>query len=382
MPLPHWLQKFFPQKNTTEEIPLLPSVDRDAIPDAESLATLRELTNFVNSGKADGSSALEEDSTDYALILGNLFRSQGDINRAVKLRETLLSSPYLSDERRASIFFELGRDYRKSGFYDRASAAFSESRKLGYAPDYVSQELALLAADSGDYERAAAESARYGNFRAEACYNVSLAEERSATGDDASAMRHIKRALQVFPGSPEAWMRLVTINLVIGDAERTFKRLKTGLEHADRAGKLILLEGLFAFVNGPTAPHIKKDALKNVVSELVKYIENRDTDVILCYYAGLFLHAIGDEQTAEQWFTKTLVLDPDFWAARLAILSLSVRREKLPQLLSQQIEFFAAQAAQAKRFRCDNCGLRRDTIFSACPRCRAWHSAAFRARFF
>lgn len=381
MSLTNWFQKMVSPGKKPEPVSL-PTVDREAQPDDDSMATLQELSRFVNSGQISDARSLEEECTDYALILGNLFRSQGDIDRAVRLRETLLATPGLNAERRASIFFELGRDYRKAGFYDRASAAFREARTLGYAPDYVSQELALLAASSGDYERAAAESAHYGNFRAEACYNVQLAEEYSSIGNDGAAMRLIKKALNVFPGSPEAWLRLVTINLVNSESERSFKRLKAGLERADKTGKLILLEGLHAFIKGPVAPHIDKAALGKLAVELSAYIDKRDPDVVLSYYAGLFLQAADKEKLAEQWFTKCLVLDPDFWAARLSILSLSVRREKLPLLLSQQIDFFSSQAAHAKRFRCDNCGLRRDTIFSVCPRCRAWHSAAFRSRFF
>lgn len=381
MSLTNWFQKMVSPEKKPEPVSL-PTVDREAQPDDDSMATLQELSRFVNSGQTSDARSLEEDCTDYALILGNLFRAQGDIDRAVRLRETLLATPGMTAERKASIFFELGRDYRKAGFFDRASAAFREARTLGYAPDYVSQELALLAASSGDYERAAAESAHYGNFRAEACYNIQLAEEYSAIGNDSAAMRLIKKALSVFPGSPEAWLRLVTINLVNGEAERSFKRLRAGLERADKTGKLILLEGLYAFINGPVAPHIDKKALATVADELAKFFDTKDLDVVHSYYAGIFLQAAGKEKIAEQWFTKCLVLDPDFWAARLAILSLSVRREKLPMLLSQQIDFFSSQAAHAKRFRCDNCGLRRDTIFSVCPRCRAWHSAAFRARFF
>ena len=381
MSLSNWFQKMVSPDKKTEPV-LLPTVDREAQPDDTSMATLQELSRFVNGGKTSDARSLDEDCTDYALILGNLFRSQGDIDRAVRLRETLLATPGMMAERKASIFFELGRDYRKAGFYDRAAAAFREARTLGYAPDYVSQELALLAATSGDYERAAAESSHYGNFRAEAYYNVRLAEEYVSIGNDGAAMRLIKKALSVFPGSPEAWLRLVTINLVNGDANRAFKRLRAGMDRADRAGKLILLEGLYAFIKGSAAPHIDKNALDTLATDFSLFVEERDAEVILSYYVGLLLQTADDEKNAEQWFTKCLVLDPDFWAARLAILSLSMRREKLPLLLSQQIDFFSAQASYAKRFRCDNCGLRHDAIFSVCPRCRAWHSVAFRARFF
>ena len=59
-------------------------------------------------------------------------------------------------------------------------------------------------------------------------------------------------------------------------------------------------------------------------------------------------------------------------------LALIADRDPLPPLLGQQIAFFTQKAAESKRFFCRPCGMRRNSIFSFCPRCRAWHSVSFR----
>lgn len=382
MSFPQWLHKLFDQKEGNEAVDASGLKNREPLTEEDCLASLTELYRFISAGKA-GSLALNAAAcSDYALILGNLFRSQGDIDRAVRLREAMLSDPAMPEERRAAVLFELGEDYRKAGLYDRAYAAYRDSRQNGYPEEDISQELALLAADSGNFEKAADESAKHGNVQAQAFYLVRLAEESAAVGNDGAAIKLVKDALRIFPGSPEAWLRLACISLLGGDGKTAAGHVLSGIEHGEEPAQLILLEGLYAFLLGGAAPHLEEDALAALIAAIHGFFSGVEAGVVHCYYTGLFLQLVNREKEAEQWFTKALVLDPDFWAARLAILGLSAGREKLPLLLSQQISFLAAQASQAKRFRCASCGMRRDTIFSFCPRCRAWHTAAFRSRFF
>lgn len=322
----------------------------------------------------------EEDAALYPLALGNLFRAQGDIDHAVRLRERVLAAPDASEPLKARALFELGRDYRKAGFLDRALAAFKEAEKYGFPSRMVAEALMRLHADSGDFEAAATEAAHLGNAQAKAWYLVLQAREEAAAGNDSEAVSYLRHALGAYKGSPEAWLALVTISLLDDDGAKALEDMRKGLSLASASGRLILLEGVYAFVRGPSGPSIHRDTLGSFTSGLAQSLNAAYPDITLCYYTGLLLQAAGDAGGAEQWFTKALVLDPDFWAARLAILALAAGREALPPLLADQIAFFTEQGARSKRFLCPSCGMRRDTIFSQCPRCFAWYSAAFRLR--
>lgn len=322
----------------------------------------------------------EEDAALYPLALGNLFRAQGDIDHAVRLRERVLAAPDADDALKGRALFELGRDYRKAGFLDRALTAYKEAAKHGFSSRMVAEELMRLHADSGDFEAASTEAARLGNHRAEACYLVFQAREEAAAGNDSEAASYLRHALAAYKGSPEAWLALVTISLLADDGKKALEDMRKGLARTSASGRLILLEGLYAFVRGPSGPGINKNSLRAFAAGLAQGLNALSPDITLCYYAGLMLQLADDDAGAEQWFTKALVLDPDFWAARLAILALAAGREALPPLLADQIAFFTEQGARSKRFLCPSCGMRRDTIFSQCPRCSAWHSAAFRPR--
>ena len=312
--------------------------------------------------------------------LGNLLRDQGDFEQAIQLRELILEYAGTDKSLKALAYFEMGRDYRQAGFLDRAFGAFQEAKRLGHPESAVAEDMARLFADSGDFAAAAELAAKLGNVAAHGYYLVKQAEELVAAGEDDAAMQLLRKALFFYPASPEARLALASMHLLNSDVKKSFKELESALAPGTGSGRLILLEGLYAFTQGAAAPDISQDVLRDLALGLSDILVGLNPGVTECYYGGLFLQAVRKEREAEQWFTKALVLEPEFWAARLALLSLYAEREDLPPILADQIAFFTKQGAQSKRFLCPPCGLRRDTVFSQCPLCRAWHSAQFRMR--
>lgn len=344
----------------------------------DSRAAASELSRLL--ADRHGQSLPAEGASDISLALGNLFRAQGDIERAVALREAVLAHPKdASPELRARTFFELGRDYRKAGFIDRAHDAFREAAGLGFPSAETGLQLAKMYADSGDFAAAAAEYARLDMPFAEAACLVRLASESASRGNDGAALRLIRQALTVYPGAPEAWSAMACMSLAAADAQAAVEQLAEGLSKGSESGRLILLEEVYAFATGRAGPEIPASALESMARGLAA-LPGASESVITCYYSGLFLQLTGKLEEAEQCHAKALVLDPDFWGSRLALLDLCARREKLPPLLKGQVDFFTALGAVSKRFICSPCGMRREIIFSECPRCRAWHSALFRLR--
>jgi lipopolysaccharide biosynthesis regulator YciM len=64
------------------------------------------------------------------LVLGNLYREKGQVGRAVQEHQALLQVPKLNRIEHANVLLCLGLDYRRGGFIDRATEAFSEVLKL------------------------------------------------------------------------------------------------------------------------------------------------------------------------------------------------------------------------------------------------------------
>ncbi len=71
---------------------------------------------------------LKEDTgtVEAHLTLGNLFRSRGEVDRAIRIHQTLMESASLTYEQRLLAIQQLGRDYMAAGLYDRAEDMFDQ----------------------------------------------------------------------------------------------------------------------------------------------------------------------------------------------------------------------------------------------------------------
>ena len=89
--------------------------------------------NFLLSNQQDKAvdlflDMLKEDSgtVEAHLTLGNLFRSRGEVDRAIRIHQSLMESASLTYDQRLLAIQQLGRDYMAAGLYDRAEDMFSQ----------------------------------------------------------------------------------------------------------------------------------------------------------------------------------------------------------------------------------------------------------------
>lgn len=69
---------------------------------------------------------VNSDTVETHLALGNLFRKRGEVDRAIRIHQNLISRDSLSNEQRKDSLLELGQDYMKAGLFDRAESLFRE----------------------------------------------------------------------------------------------------------------------------------------------------------------------------------------------------------------------------------------------------------------
>ncbi|KHN50562.1 lipopolysaccharide assembly protein LapB [Pectobacterium fontis] len=89
--------------------------------------------NFLLSNQQDKAvelflDMLKDDSNTFEahLTLGNLFRSRGEVDRAIRIHHALTESASLTFEQRLLAVQQLGRDYMAAGLYDRAEESFNQ----------------------------------------------------------------------------------------------------------------------------------------------------------------------------------------------------------------------------------------------------------------
>ncbi len=348
-------------------------------PVQDTRAAIEELSKVVQN---------DPEAVEIYLALGSLYRSQGEIERAIQIRNSLIVRPGLDREFKARAWFELGRDFRRAGFLDRAEKAFQEARSLGQDPISIHREMARLTAERGDYEKAAESYGQLDLPLPQAHYLVRLAKDRFSEGNSSQGNRALRHAIRAYPGSVEAWLEQMTQAYKTGNAAKIGDVLSQALEYLAPELRFVLFEGLLqalgqaekARVNsfGEETEWSKACPDDKVVAVVVPIMESQEPDVLLLYYGAMLLLRVEDTDNARSWFEKALMLNADFWQARLELFDLSRAEQTLTPFFKEQLSFFLGRARRVRRFFCRHCGLKRDQIFFNCPRCHSWHSIAFR----
>lgn len=339
-------------------------------PSEDTFAAINELSRVVKNNP---------DAVEIYLALGNLYRSQGEIERAVHIRQNLILRPGLHAEFKARALYELGRDYKRGGFVDRAFEAFQQARAISGNNPAINQELAKLCADAEDFLLAAKYYVELGNNIAEAHYLVRQAQKESRDGSrSAQPQKWIDRALKVSPGSMEAWLEKLYRNWNGLEKGVPSKILEQAMRQVPDQMRFILLEGLLTTVRTASSSFFSEDEVQHNLDGVLLILADYSRDMLLQYYGGLLLLEQGQHSEAQLWFEKCLLLETNFWLARLELLALARQSQTLPKSLEVQLDFFINRAREVKKFICRQCGLKRESVFFVCPRCGSWHTISFR----
>jgi lipopolysaccharide biosynthesis regulator YciM len=367
-----FLKSLFSDKKNRDQSPAF--LDQGYAPvTRDTVAAIDELSRVVKNNP---------DAVEIYLALGNLYRSQGEIERAVQIRQNLIVRPGLDKNFKAKALYELGLDYKRGGFLDRSMNAFEKARQIAGNLDSINAELARIHAESGEFEKAAGAYAQLGAVKAEAHYLVRVAQEEFAKGDEGQGWKWINRAIKVYPGSPEARIEAMIQAYRKKQWESLAEHMNEGLEKTPDRLAFVLPEGLLQ--SAQTQSGKKQDELPfqfqpdaELCDTVLPVLEKRELDLLLQFYAA-WIASGRDLEKSREMLERTLVLSPGFWPARLELLAIGLKDQPLSSSFASQLEFFIHRARQVKRFLCRQCGLKRERIFFVCPRCHSWHSIGYR----
>jgi lipopolysaccharide biosynthesis regulator YciM len=366
------IHSMFTRKPSSADGSLFPFDLGDGLSDRDTLAAIGELSRVVKNNS---------DSVETYLALGNLYRSQGELERAIQIRQNLIIRPGLDNDFKGRAYFELGKDYKRAGFMDRSQAAFEQAMKLCGRDPSIILEMIDLTARTNEFVAAAKYCAALKFPLGQAHYLVLHARSLINTASNPApeeACKWLSRAIRIYPQSIEAWLEYMLLEYDRADWKHFSKRIDSGLENTSRELRFVLLEGLIQHgltnVSQDQDSRVHPEACARALACIEPY-----TDDLLLYYYGALLHIqAGDTEEARTWLEKSLFLDSDFWPSRLEVLLLSLPEHSQNPVFSVQLEFFLKRAKRVKRFVCSHCGLKREQLFYVCPRCQAWHSIRFR----
>jgi lipopolysaccharide biosynthesis regulator YciM len=315
---------------------------------------------------------VDSETVETHLALGNLFRRRGEGDRAIRIHQNLIARPTLTRDQRTQALLELGKDYMRAGFLDRAENLFLElvddrvhrACALDHLLDIYQQEKdwekAILTArkiEANTDKRMSAVSAQF-------C--CELAEMASARGEKRLALKTLKRAVAYDK-------TCVRATLLIGQLEKDTNNYKAAIraykqvEHQDPTYLSEIIEPL---VECHQALGMLDDA-----EIYLKYVLNAGggTSSLLAL-ADIVCKKLGElaaAQTIIQYLKKKpSVKGLDRLIEYNLVGSEGAARENL-QILK---DITAKLVERYPIYKCDNCGFTGKTLHWQCPTCRTWNS--------
>jgi lipopolysaccharide biosynthesis regulator YciM len=152
------------------------------------------------------------DTVETHLALGNLFRRRGEVDRAIRLHQHLVSRPGLSEGMKTVALLELGEDYMRAGLLDRAEALFSDLVAMNaHAPSALRHLIAIYQHER-DWHKAIEHARRLETMTGEeeattiAQFYCELAEQSRQHGARAEARDYLQQAFASQPDCVRAFM--------------------------------------------------------------------------------------------------------------------------------------------------------------------------------
>ena len=313
---------------------------------------------------------VNKDTIEIHIALGNLFRSKGEVDRAIKVHQNLLARPNLTRTQRHMAIAELASDYLKAGLLDRAEKLYREMIELKADPQKAYRHLLDLYITEKSWKDAV-ECARVlykmGETEAAVVYSQCLCEiaaEAITSGNHRLARKSLDQALEVDADSVRASLLLIQLHVKnenLSAAKRIFSRLVR--QRPDYLG-LYIEPARQVFMH--TEDRVYQDFLQE------QYRQHPSTGLAI---ALLEYYARHDQiEKARQFLSDILHQSPSFEAFEFALRFLKSNPEQLDETWETLSVFLKTLQDNKNEYVCTRCGYESHAIQWLCPSCRNWAS--------
>ena len=334
--------------------------------------------NFLLSNQQDKAvdlflDMLKEDTgtVEAHLTLGNLFRSRGEVDRAIRIHQSLMESASLTYDQRLLAVQQLGRDYMAAGLYDRAEGMFKQL------------------VDETDFRLSALQQ---------------LLQIYQATSDWQSAIEVAERLVKLGKEKHRGeianfWCELALQQMAGNDLDKAMALLKKGAAADRNSARVSIMMGRVWMEKGDYAKAV--ESLERVIEQDKELVGETLEMMQTCYQQSgktdeweAFLRRCAEENTgatadlmlaqileqregvdaAQNYVTRQLERHPTMRVFhKLIDYHINEAEEgRAKESLGVLRQMVGEQVRSKPRYRCQKCGFTAHTLYWHCPSCRSW----------
>ncbi len=314
---------------------------------------------------------VDNETIDTHLALGNLFRSRGEVDRAIRIHQNLISRSGLTVEQKCLALQQLAKDYMVAGFLDRAEKIFEQLVDEPDLRESALTQLVTIYQQTREWTKAinAAQSlVRLGKKKMRtniAHFYCELAADANSVREENKAITLFKKALSEDSGCVRASIALGKLYLEKSEYKQTIKYLKNVIQQdIDFVSEIL-----------PTLAdcyyHLGQE--QELVEFLRECIQNKAGATAELMLSNMVAkHENTDE--ALELMTKQLIKNPTMKGFyRLMDYHLSEAEEGRAKDSLTALQTLVGEQLKIKpHYRCRQCGFSTHSLYWHCPSCKGW----------
>ncbi|WP_323108566.1 lipopolysaccharide assembly protein LapB [Klebsiella quasipneumoniae] len=334
--------------------------------------------NFLLSNQQDKAvdlflDMLKEDTgtVEAHLTLGNLFRSRGEVDRAIRIHQSLMESASLTYDQRLLAVQQLGRDYMAAGLYDRAEDMF---KQLVDETDFrlgALQQLLQIYQATSDWQSAIEVAERLVKLGKEkhrgeiANFWCELALQQMAANDLDKAMALLKKGAAADRNSARVSIMMGRVWMEKGDYAKAVECLERVIDQdKELVGETLeMLQTCYQQLG-------KADEWEVFLRRCVEENAGATAELMLAQ----ILEQREGVEAAQNYVTRQLERHPTMRVFhKLMDYHLNEAEEgRAKESLGVLRNMVGEQVRSKPRYRCQKCGFTAHTLYWHCPSCRSW----------
>lgn len=312
---------------------------------------------------------VNSDTIETYVALGNLYRSKGDIDRAIRIHQTIILRHNIDEQTKARALYDIGLDYKKGGFLDRALQTFLDVLKRQPANVSALEEIEKIYEELKDWGNAYSTRQRLSKLIKGNHSNI-LAHHKTESGkvyfednDITRAKNDFKKAISINRQCIDAYLHLGDLYFHTGEYNKAMSTWKRVVKISPELTFLAYrrLEGAY-------------QKMQNVkqIEEFLKECAEFNSDAFTHLALARYMYNEKNHEGALKELATALKLNPAFWEARRFMGEILIETGREGDALESYRDLLSHLNIRYLEFQCTNCGFLPADLQWQCPQCKKW----------
>ncbi len=315
---------------------------------------------------------VDTETVETHLMLGNLFRRRGEIERATRIHQNLIARPKLDRHQRSQALFELAQDYLKAGLLDRAEDLLLEYAEIEKDPEPALRQLLYVYQQEKEWDQAIVTAKRFARASGEsvdemiAHFFCEEAEDEIDKNNADQAKALLKKALSKDPDSVRANILRGQIARNEGDCKKAIRYWKK-IESQDRR--------YLPEVLGQLSECFKETGNQDGWLQLLNEALEKDRAIPVMLKLAEEIEASEGSSAAREFVIEELRQQPSMHGLSRMIHLSAAQADGQSKSDLETLEAIIERVLKSrKNYLCEHCGFRGTAMHWQCPGCKRWNT--------